>query len=130
MADVQLWDRIPYYRTKVTNILNISEVYTNVATLTMPASFESGSYEFKFSLTFTMNSISNSVYMRWRLDGGDWTEFIAESKDSTDIRPFVYFYPSTYSSGAHTIDFEMKKSSASNTLNLSFLDLVLVKVGI
>jgi len=129
MADVQLWDRIPYYTTKASSILDISDAYTNIATLSIPASFEAGDYEFAFSLTFSMNSTSNSTHFRWRLDGGTWSEFIIQVKSSSNVEPLTYFYPKAYTSGAHTFDFEMKKSSASNTLDLHFLDLILKKVG-
>ncbi len=128
MAEVQLWDRIPYYTAKATNVLNLSEVYSNVATLTTPVIL-AGKYEFSFSLSFNINSTSNKVYIRWRTNGGAWNEFIHESKDSTSITPLTYFYPNDFVSQVHTFEFEMRKQTSSNTLNVNFLDLILKKVA-
>ena len=82
------------------------------------------------SFTYSFPDTNDFAESRFRVDGGAWNEFKSEPKDIQDKIANFYEYPSDYASGVHTIEFEMKKSTAvANQLDLLFLDLMFQRVG-
>lgn len=117
-----------YDFTKDRDILNISEVYTEVARLDVPYR-EVGVYEFKLSFTFNFTSINTSAFYRWRFNGGTWQEFSSEQKDKTDNEAVDYFYPVEWTGGKLLVEVQMKKETANGTLNLYFHDIIWERKG-
>lgn len=128
MADVELLNVMTFDTIKGVSILDIGSAYQAILTLTTP-SREAGKYLLGYTLTYTFDSITTSVYIRWRVDGGTWNEFIKEPKDTTDSEPFMYFYPFDFADGIHTIDVEMRKETVAGTLNVDFIDIIFQRVA-
>ena len=112
-----------YAYSKVSDVLDIPETYTPVLSLSVPNSAE-GIYELKMAMTWQLNIANKSVYLRWREDGGAWTEAISEPKDRTDQTLSSYFYPEEWPGGDKLIEIEMRKEDVNGILNLHFLDII------
>ena len=107
---------------KVTDILDIQATYTTILSFTSSA-LPAGTYFNGLSYTYRFPANNASVYLRWRINGSDWSEFIHEPADVTDVVPFYYGYPKTYAGGVFTFEVQMRKEAAANPqLDLLFLD--------
>jgi len=129
MADVELWNRLTYDYIKESNILNVSDTYQIIATLVTPDRL-AGVYEFAFSLSCLYTATNTNVFLRWRLDGGTWTEHQLSTNDIDAAITQYYSYPDVYVEGIHTFELEMKKEVVGNTLNINYLDLMFKRVGV
>ena len=112
-----------YDYSKVKDVLDISDVYTPVAQLETGVR-EVGTYEFKISMTYKLNLANKSVFYRWRVNGGNWNELIAEPKDKTDSTAVVYYYPYEHTGGKFKVEVEMKKEDTNGQLDVYFHDLI------
>jgi len=119
---------ITFDEEKSIDVLDIGETYENVGTLVTPSRV-AGKYLLAFSLTYHFDRTTESVFLRWRQDGGAWQEYTAEPKDITDAQTSFYSFPKDYPAQVHTIDVEMRKETANGTLDMNFLDIYLQRVG-
>ena len=124
----ELFDIVTYDFNKTVDALNLPETYTNVGTLVTP-SRDAGTYVLGFSFTWTFDRTTESVFIRWRQNGGAWNEYSSEPTEKTDSNTAFYEFPAAYPSQIHTIEVEMRKETASGVLNLQFLDIFLQRVG-
>jgi len=124
----ELFSILTFDETKVIDVLNISDTYTQVGQLVTP-SRAAGKYQLGFSLTYNFDRVTESVFMRWRQDGGAWQEYSREQKDITDDQTAFYEFPKDYAAQVHTIDLEMRKETANGVLNLRFLDIYFQRIG-
>jgi len=129
MADKELFSVMTYDYVKESNILNVPDTFTNIATLTT-GNREAGLYEFVFSLAFTYSTTTQFATFQWRIDGGTWTSFQVEPKDVAATNSKYYGYPGVYTAGVHVFEFEIKKESSGNVLDVQFIDLVYKRVGV
>jgi len=129
MADKELFNVMTYDYVSDSNILDIPDTFTNIGTLTTGDN-EAGLYEFVFSLAFIYSTTTSFATFRWRIDGGTWTEFQVEPKDVNATNSKYYGYPGTYIAGVHVFEFEIKKGSSGNVLDVQFIDLMFKRVGL
>ena len=113
---------------KEVDVLNIPETYTNIATLVTPERAE-GEYMLSFSGTYSFDRTTESVFIRFRVDGGAWNEGVSEPKDSSDIERFFYQYPAQYAQGVHTIEVEARKETALGVFDFLYLDIYFQRVN-
>ena len=126
---IELFDVLTYDTTKATGVLDIGEVYQNIATLVTP-SRPAGKYEVSFAFTWALASANKSAYMRWQLNGLGWNEFRGEPKDATDIYARYYGFPYDFAAGVKTLEFEARKEdSQAGQFDITFLDLIIKRVG-
>lgn len=84
---------------------------------TVPA----GTYMFGVSVTWTVNSLTNAMQLRFSLDGGTtWEIFSRAASDSGDSQAAAYTFPKVQ--GAGTIDFvmQMRKETSQNQMSILF----------
>jgi len=113
-----------YKFTKVTAFTVPDDNYIEAGRLT--ETIEAGTYEIKFSITYTYNTTTKSAFFRWSLDGGaTWQEVSEEAKDKTDVRPRYYAFPKVLTAGQKDIIFEAKKEAAGDVMTIDFLDIIL-----
>lgn len=124
----ELFDVLTYDYEKTVDVLNIPETYTPVGTLTTPLR-AAGTYVLGFSLTYNFDRTTESVFFRWRQNGGAWTEYSSEPKDITDSLNAFYEFPADYTEISHTIEVQMRKETVNGTLDLKFLDIFFQRVG-
>ena len=124
----ELFSILTFDEVKVSEVLNISDVYTTVATLNTPLR-AAGKYMLGLSLTYTFTSTTNSAFLQWRIDGGAWNVYQREPKDNTDKTANFYSYPDDYAEGAHTVEVQMRKEDAAGTLDIQFLDIYFQRIG-
>ena len=117
-----------YHFTKVSDVNDISDIYTLVAELAV-VDLPPGLYENKVTATWLLSVTNKSTYIRWRNNDGPWTEHIKEPKDNTDLVPYTYFYPKLWNGGPVHIQVEMRKEDAVGTLDLKYLDIILDRKG-
>ena len=123
-----VFNTLTFDETKAVDVLNIPEAWTAVGQLVTPERAE-GKYMFGISGTYNFDRTTESVFIRFRINGGTWNEYQSEPKDITDDLTFFYQYPADYPQQVTTIDVEMRKESAQGTLNLQFLDVYWQRVG-
>ena len=124
-----IFNTLTYDTVKATDVLDIQDVWTPIATLTTP-SRPAGKYVVGMSFTYSFPDTNDYAEARFRVDGGVWNDFRSEPKDIQDRIANFYEYPSDFAAGVHTIEFEMKKSTiTANQLDLLFLDLMFQRVG-
>jgi len=118
-------DLTSYDFVKVSGQSITQDTFKQVAKLTTPIR-KSGTYEYKFSVSFKYSSTSRSAVFRISSDNGtNWTEFKKEPKDATDTVPFFYAYPKTMASdGVINLILEAKCENASDTLTVNYCDLI------
>ena len=102
---------------------DIGETYEEVANLTTPT-HPAGAYLYALSLSYAFDRANKSVYLRFSIDGGIvWHEFEGEPKDSTDVNPVYYAFPSVVATeGVLTLQVEMRKETGGGVLDLKFID--------
>lgn len=116
------------FDTVKTTALTMTDAYQDLGNLTTP-SRPAGVYVVSFSVAFTFDQINKSAYFQFRVDGSAWYEFRQENSDITDNRAFVYFYPSTYTAGIHTIELQGRKEDAAGIMVVDFADTNFQRVG-
>ena len=124
----ELFDISTYDFQKAVDVLAIPETWTQVAHLITPHR-EAGVYVVGFSMTYDFDRTTNSVYARWRQQGGIWHEYAHEPKDITDQITDTYEFPAHYASIVHDVEVEMRKEEIQGTLNLRYLDVYVQRVG-
>jgi hypothetical protein len=119
MASERAFDAV-----KVQDVLNVPETYTQIAHLSTPVR-PAGSYLFGIALTYSFNSVNQSVFIRYSSNGGaDWNEYQHEASDSTNVEPWTYGYPIVLAApGSADVILEMRKETAANTLNVLWADI-------
>jgi len=126
---IEIFDILTYDVAKVNGVLDIGEVYQNIATLTTP-SRPAGQYDIAFSFTWQLASTNKSAYMRWQLNSAGWHEFRGEPKDSTDSYARYYGFPLDLPAGVNVLEFEARKEDAqAGQFDITFLDLIVKRVG-
>ena len=123
-----LFNTVTFDSVKTVDALNLPETYTNIATLVTPERAE-GEYMLSLSGTYSFDRTTESVFIRFRVDGGAWNEGVSEPKDVSDIARFFYQYPAFYAQGIHTIEVEARKESTQGTLDFLFLDVYFQRVN-
>jgi len=119
---------VTYDYEKSVDVLDIGDTYQLVGRLTTPLR-EAGTYVLGFSLTWDFDRTTESVFMRWRQEGGAWNEYSSEPTETTDSNTAFYEFPSDYPEQIHDIELEMRKETALGTFDLRFLDIFLQRVG-
>ena len=123
------FDVATYDYNKAQNVLDIPETYDPIVSLVTPFR-EEGLYEIGMALSYTFDSNTTSVYLRFSIDGGGtWTEFINEPTDSLDIVPFVYLFPKVQLEGVFDMILEMRKESGVGDLDVAFVDIWYKRIG-
>jgi hypothetical protein len=118
----------PFYYAKAKDVLNIPDTYTPVVSLAV-ADTEAGTYMTGLALSYRFPTTSRSVYIRWRVNGGAWVEFVHEPGDAADVLPLVYTFPTTYPGGVFTFDMEMRKGTTGAQLDCQYADVWAQRVG-
>jgi len=124
----ELFDVLTYDYNKTVDALDIGETYEQVGALTTPQR-EAGTYRLELTLTVNFTRTNRLLYIRFRVDGGDWNEFTTEPDDVRERIAATYFYPAEYAAGVHTIEVEMRKEDEFGTLDLLYLDIGFERVG-
>ena len=105
-----------------------STTYSEVSRLTT-IDRAGGTYEVKMSWTSSLDSAVNSQFFRFSTDGGaTWQEFVIEPSDTTNVYPFVYFYPFEHEGGTLEIIFQARKELAGDVMTIDYLDLIFERV--
>jgi hypothetical protein len=117
----------PYYHfTKATNIDVPSDTYSTVGELHRTDVDATGTYEVKFSGSYSLDSTTSSAYIRFTIDGGGtWYEYRREPKDKTDLEAFYYSFPTVFTSNDVDIIVEARKENSGDTMTITFLDIIL-----
>ncbi len=117
--------KLNYYNfVKAQNITVAGNTYQEISRLADV--IDAGTYEVKFSLTFTYNTTTKSAYNRFSLDNGaTWFEFRQEPKDKTDNRAIYYGFPHVFVAGQTNIIVESRKEASGDTMIIEFLDIIL-----
>ena len=123
-----IFNTLTYDYQKESAVLNIPETYTPVAQLVTPER-AAGTYVLGLSLTWDFDRTTESVFLRWRQNGGTWNEYSAEPTEVTDSNTAFYEFPAEYVQEAHDIEVEMRKETALGILNLQFIDVFFQRVG-
>lgn len=117
-----------YGFTKVQNltIAATHPAYEEIARVELKGA-SPGIYEYKISLSGTLNSTINSMYIRFSIDGGStWTEMRQEPKDITDTRSFFYAFPREYTtSGDLSLILEGAKENGGDIMVVEFCDVII-----
>lgn len=113
-----------YRYSKVTGVTIAAEhpAYTPIDSLSVD--LPPGTYELKFTFTWTLNSTTTSGYYRWRTNGGAWNEIQEEPSDITDSRIVSYFYPYEHGGGTLTVDAEGAKEAGADIMEILYHDLI------
>lgn len=124
----ELFDILTYDYVKESDVLDVPETYTELASLTTPER-GAGIYNVGFSLTAVFPVANKSLFVRFAINGGDFTEWRWEPQDSADTIPIYYAFPSAQTSGSKTLVLEARKEDvASPQLDISFCDLFIQRV--
>jgi len=114
-----------YEYEKYQNIIVPSDTYNVVGALARN-DVPDGVYEVKFALTYTLDSVTHSAYIRYSLDGGTtWYEFRREPKDKTDRTAIYYAFPIDVTGPDIHIIVEAKKEDSGDSFEIQFLDIIL-----
>ena len=123
---------VPMYKYDKRVNVAVSSIYPNWQEIGRLAvgTISDGIFEYKFSLTYTLDTTTRSAHFRFSTDGGTtWVEFENEPKDSHDASPFAYFFPKTLTAQNHKdIIVEMSKENAGDNLIVLFLDIIFHQV--
>ena len=86
-----------------------------------------GTYEYKISMTYTLNSTTTSAFVRFSIDNGvTWNEFRAEPKDVTDARAEYYAFPIVYSDTENlNLIIEASKEVGGDVMTIDFIDVII-----
>ncbi len=121
---------VPFYEyTKAVDVTIPDANYVDVAEVKVDG-VDASTYEYKFSASYTIDSVSNPANFRYSIDGGvNWDYFSKENKDASDITSIDYFFPKPHNDG-DTVQLKLQaaKSSASNTMVVTFADVIIQKV--
>jgi len=98
------------------DILDVSDTFTNVMTLTTPLR-EAGKYEIGFSIEFEFDA-NKLIHLRSRINSGIWREYAFHITDNQYVQPFDYHKMLDFVEGSHTIEIEMRKEDVSGTFNV------------
>jgi hypothetical protein len=128
-APAALFSILTYDYNKTVDLLNIPDTYTPVGQLITPVR-AAGTYVLGFSLTWNFDRTTESIFLRWRQEGGAWNEYTSEPTERTDDNTSFYEFPDAYPSQAHDIEVEMRKQAAQGILNLRFLDIFFQRVNL
>lgn len=128
-SEAEIFAVMTYDFEKVSSVLNIPETYTPVAQLITPVR-AAGTYVLGFSMTWTFDRTTESVFLRWRQNGSAWNEYSTEPTERTDSNTGFYEFPAQYIEESHIVDVEMRKETATGVLNLQFLDIFFQRVGL
>ena len=113
-----------YDYSKVIDFTVADDTYEIIASVATPPR-DAGTYEFKFSGTYILDSITSSAYLRFSIDGGtSWTEARREPKDKTDANTFYYAFPKEIVAGNINVIVEVRKEVASDVLVYQFFDII------
>ena len=114
--------------SQIENYVVPGDTYSEVNRLTETLPLD-GTYEFKVSLVYNLNSTTDSAFVRYSIDGGStWLEFSREPKDKTDNTAVTYsFYKDMTANDVVDFVLEARKENASNTLNIVENNLVIDK---
>ena len=125
-----IFNLLTYDTVKVADVLDIGTVYEPIITLDIPER-PAGKYVLGISLTWSFPDTNDSVYMRWRIDGGAWVEYISEPADVTDNKPVYYEFPDDYAAGFHTIEVQARKEDGqAQQFDINYIDLFFQRVGL
>ncbi len=117
-----------FHFSKAIDVLDIPDTWTEIVQLRELVS--SGTYMLGFSVLWEYDQASQSVDMRYSIDGGvTWTEAHMEPKDSTDVTATTYQFPMTLVDGTHGMIIQMKKETTSGIFNVRFADTWLERKG-
>jgi len=89
-----------------------------------------GVYEYRISLSHTIDSVVNSSLFRFSIDGGvNWDTFRTEAKDISDVVPLYYAFPKEYASiTSLSLIIEAAKTNAGDTMVVTFVDAIIAQV--
>lgn len=114
-----------YEYEKYQNVTVPSDTYNVVGALARN-DVPDGVYEVKFALTYTLDSVTHSAYIRYSLDGGTtWYEFRREPKDKTDRTAIYYAFPIDVTGPDVHIIVEARKEDSGDNFEIQFLDIIL-----
>ena len=83
-----------------------------------------GQYLMGFSATWTVNSLTNSLQIRFSLDGGaTWEIFSRSASDSGDSQAATYAFPKAQGVGAFDFVMQCRKENAQNQMSLLFANI-------
>lgn len=122
---MELFDILQYEYNKVTDVLDIPDAWTPINSLTFtPKHSGDKVFEYGLSVFASFPNISNSIMLRYRVDGSTWVELQSEPKDATDVRIFYYAFPKAIDNvESHTIEVEMMKEGGNDPLDVRFCEL-------
>lgn len=109
-----------YNYTKATNILNIPDTFTLIVSLS--ATLEAGVYEVGFAVQGVMPDTNDLSYVRFRIDGGAWSEFRKEAKSVDETFGLSYGFPTNRVSGPFLMEVEARKGTGGNQFDIFFAD--------
>ena len=108
---------------KVKDVIDIPQAWTPIATLVTPDR-PPGVYQIGFSLTYSFPDTVNSCMIRFTdNDGVNWTTFINEQSDKTNVVPWFYAYPWIHQGGALELRMEAMKEGGNISLDFLYCDL-------
>jgi len=107
--------------------LNIGDVYESIATLVTPL-LDPGIIELAMSTTWVLGTANRSIFIRHRINGGAWTEFISEPSDATNRMPMYYAYPKNWVGGVVTVEVEARKEGSNADFDILFMDLIVKEI--
>lgn len=120
---------LTYDYVKESAIVIADDNYETIAELITPTR-DKGVYEYRMSMTYSLNSTNTSAYFRFSLDGGTtWTEFRTEPKDNTDSVPMYYSFPKPLPREVLQLMMQARKENAGDVLNIEFIDLMIARVA-
>ena len=83
-----------------------------------------GQYLLGFSVTWTVNSLTNSLEIRWSLDGGaTWETFSRAASDSGDQQAATYAFPKAQGVGSFDFVMQCRKENAQNQMSVLFMNI-------
>ena len=118
-----------YVFSKVTNLLNVGDVYVPLTSITETGMKVGSIYELKMSVRGTFVDVNDSMYIRYRIiDGvttGTWNEFVHQSKSADDTWIFNYFFPRTATNTTMTLEMEVRKETGGQQLDVLFANAII-----
>jgi hypothetical protein len=121
---------LTYDYSKITNFTVTGDTYEIMSSVATPPR-DAGTYEFKFSGTYTLDSTTSSAYIRFSIDGGaTWTETRREPKDKTDATTFYYAFPKQVAAGNINVIVEVRKENVGDELIFQFFDIIVERKGV
>jgi len=83
-----------------------------------------GTYMFGVSVTWTVNSSTNSMQLRFSLDGGaTWETFSRAASDSGDQQAAAYEFPKAQGVGNFDFVMQIRKENFQNQMSLLFANI-------